>query len=104
MTTETMDTVPTPRRGWLRESSQPPLVEVFRTIALPEGASSWRRFLAFVGPGLLEGAYEMCLLYELESTDFAYATRRSFQFATKISSSTTDTGSISWWRRRWLPN
>ena len=53
MTTETMDTVPTPRRGWLRESTQPPLVEVFRSIALPAGSSSWRRFLAFVGPGYL---------------------------------------------------
>jgi manganese transport protein len=29
------------------------MVEVFRTIALPAGASSWRRFLAFVGPGYL---------------------------------------------------
>jgi manganese transport protein len=41
------------RTGWLRAGGQPPMVEVFRTIALPAGASSWRRFLAFVGPGYL---------------------------------------------------
>ena len=48
-----MDTVPTRRPGWLRDSSTPPLVEVFRTIQLPAGASTWRRFLTFVGPGYL---------------------------------------------------
>ena len=53
MTSETMDTVPTPRRGWLRESTNPPLVEVFRSIPLPKDAPTWRRFLTFVGPGYL---------------------------------------------------
>ena len=42
-----------PRTGWLRSSSAPPLVEVFRSVPLPKDASSWRRFLAFVGPGFL---------------------------------------------------
>jgi manganese transport protein len=41
------------RRPWLRDSATPPLVEVFRTIALPKNASSWRRFLTFIGPGYL---------------------------------------------------
>jgi manganese transport protein len=53
MTSDTMDTVPTRRPGWLRESTTPPLVEVFRTIKLPPGAPTWRRFLTFVGPGYL---------------------------------------------------
>ena len=53
MTSDTMDTLPTPRRGWLRDSEPPPLVEVFRSIRLPANASTWRRFLAFVGPGYL---------------------------------------------------
>ena len=53
MTSDTMDTVPTRRPGWLRDSATPPLVEVFRTIALPQGAPAWRRFLTFVGPGYL---------------------------------------------------
>ncbi|MEO8756993.1 MAG: Nramp family divalent metal transporter [Devosia sp.] len=48
-----MDTRPTRRPGWLRESTTPPLVEVFRSIALPKDASGWRRFLTFVGPGYL---------------------------------------------------
>ena len=53
MTTDAMDTAPIRRPGWLRDSATPPLVEVFRTVALPKGTSSWRRFLAFVGPGYL---------------------------------------------------
>src|SRR4051812_11730853 len=53
MTSDTMDTVPTRRPGWLRESTTPPLVEVFRTIKLPHDAPAWRRFLTFVGPGYL---------------------------------------------------
>jgi manganese transport protein len=47
-----MDTS-TRRPGWLRDSSTPPLVEVFRSIQLPAGAPAWRRFLTFVGPGYL---------------------------------------------------
>src|ERR1700750_1229183 len=53
MTSDTMDTTPLRRPGWLRDSQSPPLVEVFRSVALPKDASSWRRFLAFVGPGYL---------------------------------------------------
>jgi manganese transport protein len=41
------------RKGWLRERGEPSLLDVFRTIAVKPGASSWRRFLAFVGPGYL---------------------------------------------------
>ncbi|HEX4297388.1 MAG TPA: Nramp family divalent metal transporter, partial [Devosia sp.] len=47
-------TTASPRRaGWLRGSTTPPLVEVFRSIPLPKGAPAWRRFLTFVGPGYL---------------------------------------------------
>ena len=53
MTSDTMDTTPTRRPGWLRDSATPPLVEVFRSIRLPSNASAWRRFLTFVGPGYL---------------------------------------------------
>src|ERR1700750_2232313 len=53
MTSDTMDTTPLRRPGWLRDSQSPPLVEVFRSVALPKDASSWRRFLAFLGPGYL---------------------------------------------------
>src|SRR5881394_1653176 len=53
MTSDTMDTLPTPRRGWLRDSETPPLVEVFRSIHLPANTSTWRRAAAFIGPGYL---------------------------------------------------
>ena len=53
MTSDTMDTTPSRRPGWLRDSATPPLVEVFRSIRLPKDASAWRRFLTFVGPGYL---------------------------------------------------
>ncbi|MEP7240843.1 MAG: Nramp family divalent metal transporter, partial [Devosia sp.] len=48
-----MDTAPSRRPGWLRDSATPPLVEVFRSIKLPADAPAWRRFLTFVGPGYL---------------------------------------------------
>ncbi|HVY49970.1 MAG TPA: Nramp family divalent metal transporter [Devosia sp.] len=48
-----MDTTPQSRPGWLRETTTPPLVEVFRSIRLPREAPAWRRFLAFIGPGYL---------------------------------------------------
>ncbi len=35
------------------EVATPSLPEVFRSIAVPVGGSSWRRFLAFLGPGYL---------------------------------------------------
>ena len=53
MTSDTMDTAPSRRPGWLRDSATPPLVEVFRSIKLPADAPAWRRFLTFVGPGYL---------------------------------------------------
>jgi manganese transport protein len=53
MTTDTMDITPQSRPGWLRHSTTPPLVEVFRSVRLHPGAPAWRRFLTFVGPGYL---------------------------------------------------
>ena len=52
MTSETMDT-PARRPAWLRDSSTPPLADVFRSIPVRASSSGWRRFLAFVGPGYL---------------------------------------------------
>ena len=54
LTDEAMQTMPAEKgRSWLRTSGQPSLVEVFRSIPLAPGASSWKRFLTFVGPGYL---------------------------------------------------
>src|ERR1700750_2367044 len=53
MTSDTMDTTPLRRPGWLRDSQSPPLVEVFRSVALPKDASSWRKLFALLGPGYL---------------------------------------------------
>lgn len=39
--------------GWLRGRGEPSLVDVFRSIAVNPGASAWRKFLAFLGPGYL---------------------------------------------------
>ncbi len=39
--------------GWRRAQSGASLHDVFRTIVIPENASSWRRFFAFAGPGYL---------------------------------------------------
>ncbi|MBC2834696.1 Nramp family divalent metal transporter [Paragemmobacter straminiformis] len=44
-------TQPTP--GWRSGSETPSLSEVFRSIAVPTGRSSFRRFFAFIGPGYL---------------------------------------------------
>jgi len=52
-TSETVQSVPSRRPAWLRDSATPPLVEVFRSVKLPKDASAWRRFLTFVGPGYL---------------------------------------------------
>ena len=41
------------QKAWLRERGEPSLLDVFRTIRVSPGASSWRRFMAFVGPGYL---------------------------------------------------
>lgn len=42
-----------PTSAWRSESTTPSLSEVFRSIAVPKGASPFRRFLAFIGPGYL---------------------------------------------------
>jgi manganese transport protein len=39
--------------GWRRLQGEAPLLDVFRTIEVPVNASSWRKFLAFLGPGYL---------------------------------------------------
>ncbi len=45
---------PGDRPGWRRQGQSPTLTEVFRTVAVPHhGASVWRKFLAFSGPGYL---------------------------------------------------
>jgi manganese transport protein len=48
-----MDTASARRPAWLRDSSTPPLADVFRSVPVRASASGWRRFLAFVGPGYL---------------------------------------------------
>ena len=39
--------------AWRRDSNLPPLSEVFRTVKVQANATSFRRFLAFLGPGYL---------------------------------------------------
>ncbi|HET8846258.1 MAG TPA: Nramp family divalent metal transporter, partial [Ktedonobacteraceae bacterium] len=39
--------------GWKRSSSLPSLSEVHRSVPVPVGKSSWRVFLAYLGPGLM---------------------------------------------------
>ncbi|MGL4635171.1 MAG: Nramp family divalent metal transporter [Beijerinckiaceae bacterium] len=39
--------------GWLRARGEPSLLESFRSIAINQNGTSFRRFLAFVGPGYL---------------------------------------------------
>lgn len=39
--------------GWRRAQGEPPLIDVFRSIAVRPDASAWRKFLAFLGPGYL---------------------------------------------------
>ena len=41
-----------PREGWRREGGVS-LPEVFRSVPIPQGASFWRKLLAFAGPGFL---------------------------------------------------
>ena len=43
----------TAKPGWLRSSESPPLSEIYRTIRVPDTASSARKMAAFVGPGYL---------------------------------------------------
>src|SRR6478609_4205598 len=53
MTDETIASTPARRPVWLRDSTTPPLADVFRSIPVHAGKSGWRRFLAFFGPGYL---------------------------------------------------
>jgi manganese transport protein len=39
--------------GWRGPAKRPSLPEVFQSIAVPKNATTWRRFLAFFGPGYL---------------------------------------------------
>jgi len=39
--------------AWRRAPGDPSLADVFRSISVREGGTSWRRFAAFVGPGYL---------------------------------------------------
>ncbi|HEU4984087.1 MAG TPA: hypothetical protein VFT58_00490, partial [Nitrososphaera sp.] len=43
----------TPEEGWRQPASSASLPEVFSSIHVPKSGSSWRTFLAFVGPGLM---------------------------------------------------
>ncbi|MCX7303452.1 MAG: Nramp family divalent metal transporter [Hyphomicrobiales bacterium] len=40
-------------KGWLRQRSEPSLVEVFRSVAVRADASTLRKFASFMGPGYL---------------------------------------------------
>ena len=40
-------------KGWRKEKAANSLNEVFSSIKVPSNASSWKKFLAYVGPGLL---------------------------------------------------
>ncbi len=49
-----MSVVPeSPEGGWRRGRGEPSLLDVFRSISVAPGATPWRRFLAFFGPGYL---------------------------------------------------
>ncbi|MBA4223141.1 MAG: divalent metal cation transporter [Methylobacterium sp.] len=39
--------------GWRKARGEPSLLDVFRTISVKPGATPWRKFLAFFGPGYL---------------------------------------------------
>jgi manganese transport protein len=53
MTTDTMDTTAPRRPAWLRDSTTPPLADVFRSIPVRADTTTFRRFLTFLGPGYL---------------------------------------------------
>ncbi len=46
-------TTPETGDGWRRGRGEPSLLDVFNSIAVDPNASSWRKFLAFLGPGYL---------------------------------------------------
>jgi manganese transport protein len=39
--------------GWRRPPGEPPLADVFRTVRVASSGSTWRRAMAFIGPGYL---------------------------------------------------
>ncbi len=45
--------VETAETGWRKSRGEPSLLDVFRSIEVKPGATSWRKFLAFFGPGYL---------------------------------------------------
>ncbi|HWA19950.1 MAG TPA: Nramp family divalent metal transporter [Devosia sp.] len=48
-----MDTTAPKRPAWLRDSTTPPLADVFRSIPVRADTTTFRRFLTFLGPGYL---------------------------------------------------
>lgn len=50
---ETAEEVTAPNVGWREPVKRPSLPEVFQSVIVPKNATTWRRFLAFFGPGYL---------------------------------------------------
>ncbi len=50
---ETAEEVTSPDIGWREPVKRPSLPEVFQSVVVPKNATTWRRFLAFFGPGYL---------------------------------------------------
>lgn len=48
-----VEVVATDETGWRKTRGEPSLLNVFRTISVKPGATPWRKFLAFFGPGYL---------------------------------------------------
>jgi manganese transport protein len=42
-----------PPNGWLKDKTEPSLPEVFASIDVPKNAKTWRKMMAFAGPGLM---------------------------------------------------
>lgn len=40
-------------KGWRKEKSSNSLQEVFSSVKIPENVSAWKKFMAYIGPGLL---------------------------------------------------
>ncbi len=53
LATDGAENIPFPSGGWRKPVTIPSLPEVFRSIPVPKDASTFRRFLAFFGPGYL---------------------------------------------------
>src|SRR6478752_3680676 len=53
MTPPPTDEVVRRSSGWQSSRDLPSLPEVYRSVAIPEGAGFWRKMLAFAGPGYL---------------------------------------------------